>query len=213
MVFRICQGILARSSRRGGCRTGRVPGAWSDRRARSGAPTRSRPGFMGSPRGLHREPASTRPGSAPANGRSPSGQGARSRSDPGDPDGGEAWRELYQELGRLPDRFRRPILLCHLEGLSYHAGRRTARLPGPDGPVATCSWPKAASGKTDPPRRGAGDSDTRSRPGARRGQGGRLTDLEACDDHGRGPLCGRERAFSSWSPRRFPHWQKELRDR
>jgi len=41
------------------------------------------------------------------------------RFDRGDREGAEAWPELYQELGRLPERFLRPILLCHLEGLSY----------------------------------------------------------------------------------------------
>jgi RNA polymerase sigma factor (sigma-70 family) len=49
------------------------------------------------------------------------------RVEPG-PDGGtgpEAWPELYEELGRLPDRFRLPVLLCHIEGLSHEqaAGR------------------------------------------------------------------------------------------
>ena len=39
--------------------------------------------------------------------------------DHSDHDSAEAWPELYQELGRLPDRFRLPILLCHLEGLSH----------------------------------------------------------------------------------------------
>src|SRR5262249_47217316 len=37
----------------------------------------------------------------------------------GDRDGATAWPELYQELNRLPDRFLQPILLYHLEGLTY----------------------------------------------------------------------------------------------
>ncbi len=31
----------------------------------------------------------------------------------------EAYRELYDALDRIPERFRLPILLCHLEGLTY----------------------------------------------------------------------------------------------
>jgi RNA polymerase sigma factor (sigma-70 family) len=31
----------------------------------------------------------------------------------------ESARELHEELGRLPERFRLPILLCHLQGLTY----------------------------------------------------------------------------------------------
>jgi RNA polymerase sigma factor (sigma-70 family) len=39
--------------------------------------------------------------------------------DHGGQDGSECWPDLYQEVGRLPDRFRLPILLCHLEGLTH----------------------------------------------------------------------------------------------
>ncbi len=44
-------------------------------------------------------------------------------------DGSEAWPELYQELGRLPERLRLPILLCHLEGLSYEQAARRLGCP------------------------------------------------------------------------------------
>ena len=46
--------------------------------------------------------------------------------DRGDRDGSETWPELYQELGRLPERFRLPILLCHLEGPDLRASRCAA---------------------------------------------------------------------------------------
>ncbi len=45
-----------------------------------------------------------------------------SRWDEGQPaavSGEDAWPELYEELGRLPDRFRLPVMFCYLEGLSY----------------------------------------------------------------------------------------------
>ena len=47
------------------------------------------------------------------------------RDEPVAGSGPEAWPELYEELERLPDRFRLPVLLCHLEGLSHEqaAGR------------------------------------------------------------------------------------------
>ena len=44
-------------------------------------------------------------------------------------DRSETWTELYEELGRLPDRFRLPVLLCHLEGLSYEQAARQLGCP------------------------------------------------------------------------------------
>ncbi len=43
--------------------------------------------------------------------------------------GSDAWPELYEELGRLPDRFRLPVLLCHLEGLSYEQAAQRLGCP------------------------------------------------------------------------------------
>jgi RNA polymerase sigma factor (sigma-70 family) len=41
------------------------------------------------------------------------------RVDDHDPDASEIAHVIYEELGRLPERFRLPIVLCHLEGLTY----------------------------------------------------------------------------------------------
>jgi RNA polymerase sigma factor (sigma-70 family) len=49
--------------------------------------------------------------------------------DHGHRDEGEAWPELYQELGRLPERFRLPVLLCHLEGLTYEQAAKRLGCP------------------------------------------------------------------------------------
>jgi RNA polymerase sigma factor (sigma-70 family) len=49
--------------------------------------------------------------------------------DCGDQDGAETWSELYQELGRLPERLRLPIVLCHLEGLTYEQAARQLGCP------------------------------------------------------------------------------------
>src|SRR5262249_11825414 len=31
----------------------------------------------------------------------------------------EPWTELYEEIGQLPERYRLPLILCYLEGLTY----------------------------------------------------------------------------------------------
>jgi RNA polymerase sigma factor (sigma-70 family) len=49
--------------------------------------------------------------------------------DHGQRDGSENWPELYEELGRLPERFRLPIVLCHLEGLTYEQAAQRLGCP------------------------------------------------------------------------------------
>jgi RNA polymerase sigma factor (sigma-70 family) len=51
------------------------------------------------------------------------------RIEPDERGGTDAWPELYEELGRLPDRFRLPVLLCHLEGLSYEQAAQRLGCP------------------------------------------------------------------------------------
>jgi RNA polymerase sigma factor (sigma-70 family) len=41
----------------------------------------------------------------------------------------ERWRELHDELNRLPERFRIPLVLCHLEGLTQEQAAGQLRWP------------------------------------------------------------------------------------
>jgi RNA polymerase sigma factor (sigma-70 family) len=41
----------------------------------------------------------------------------------------ETWPELHEEIGRLPEKFRRAIVLCHLEGLSHQQAAQQLRCP------------------------------------------------------------------------------------
>jgi RNA polymerase sigma factor (sigma-70 family) len=49
--------------------------------------------------------------------------------DHGERDASGSWPELYQELGRLPERFRLPILLCQLEGLTHEQAAQLLGCP------------------------------------------------------------------------------------
>ncbi len=41
----------------------------------------------------------------------------------------EPWSILHEEIDRLPERYRLPVVLCHLEGQSHELAAKTLRLP------------------------------------------------------------------------------------
>jgi RNA polymerase sigma factor (sigma-70 family) len=59
---------------------------------------------------------------------------AMKATESGEPEAGdESWPELHEEVARLPDRYREPVVLCYLEGLSTEAA--ASRIGCPRGTV------------------------------------------------------------------------------
>src|SRR5262245_47815621 len=99
--------------------------SWRVRPGRSAGATRWRAGCTGSRCG------SPRARSASARGRRHERGWAASYAARA---GGEGGREklgrlLHEELGRLPERFRAPIVLCYLEGRTHEEAARVLRCP------------------------------------------------------------------------------------
>ena len=124
MVLRVCRRGPARRARRRGRLPGDVPGPGAQGRldpqgrvpgelaARGGVPDR----------GLRRGPP--RPGGERMR------RTGRPAGDGSPVDGaGELASILHEELGRLPEKYRAPIVLCHLEGLTHEQAARQLRWP------------------------------------------------------------------------------------
>ena len=52
---------------------------------------------------------------------------------PSSPEDRERWTSVHEELGRLPETFRAPLVLCYLEGLTQE--QAAARLEAPLGTI------------------------------------------------------------------------------
>src|SRR5262249_7346974 len=102
---------------------------WPVRWARSASPRRSRAGSTGWPSAS--PPTSERPRSA---GGAPHGGSPRWRPVPAtEEDRPDLELALLEEVDRLPEKYRLPIVLCYLEGLTHEAAAR--RLSWPVGTV------------------------------------------------------------------------------
>ena len=103
----------------------RSSSSWRGRPARCGCATRWPPGCTRSPSGSPAAPGRPRPG-----GRATSGKAAE-RADPTarDPAADDLGPVLHEEIDRLPDRYRAPIVLCFLEGLTREQAAGQLRWP------------------------------------------------------------------------------------
>ena len=116
----------ARAPCGGGCLPGDVSGPGLESRVdpATGGPGRSAPGC--------RRRVAVRLKAERTSRRSHEARAAEIRTSFVD-DRGEAWPELHEEIDRLPDRYREPVVLCYMEGLSTEAA--ALRLGCPRGTV------------------------------------------------------------------------------
>ena len=103
----------------------RSSSSWRARPARCGCGTRWPPGCTRSPSGSPDAPEST------AARRTRHERRAAERADPTarDPDADDLGPVLHEEIDRLPDRYRAPIVLCFLEGLTREQAAGQLRWP------------------------------------------------------------------------------------
>ena len=115
-------------ARRPGRISGHVSGRWPERPARCTTPTHWPVGSTGLRSGSPHGPRQTRPG-----GRLHERRFATMKVNERDKAtvGPEPCPELHEEIARLPRRFREPVVLCYLEGLSSEqAAMRIGCAPG-----------------------------------------------------------------------------------
>ena len=140
--------------------------SWRERPGRSASGTRSRAGSsasrVGSRGGRTLKPAAA--GGPRETGGRDDGSDGRSSSDRR----AGTVPEVQEEVDRLPERYRAPIVLCYLEGLTQEEAAMPAPPAGQHGPGAADAGAVAAARPADPPRTGPGRRSRDSRPVAPR---------------------------------------------
>ena len=120
MVLRVCRGVSERPARRPGRLSGHLPRPGQEGPGALGARFAGAVALIRSPIAPRRVPGWPRPGGTGMN-----GPGRRCRTEAClEPRDDELERVLHEEIERLPERFRAPLVLCDLEGRSHEQAAR-----------------------------------------------------------------------------------------